>query len=110
MIENSPTFVGIGRGKKSAQHHAAHLALLDIYREYVELPPGAGPTDGQSGNVLDADGDYKMEESSGRNTNTQFVPTTQGLCRFLSKETAKYDIIGRRRRASILLILKMTDP
>ena len=71
--------MGIGRGKKSAQHHAAHLALLDIYREYVELPPGAGPTDGQSGNVLDADGDYKMEESSGRNTNTQFVPTTQGL-------------------------------
>jgi len=58
-------FTGCGRSKKSAQHHAAHLALLDLYREYVELPSGAGLPDGTSGNMLDADGDYKMEESSG---------------------------------------------
>ena len=34
--------VGFGRSKKSAQHHAAHLALKELYDIEIALPEGAG--------------------------------------------------------------------
>ena len=34
--------VGFGRSKKSAQHHAAHLALKELYDTEIALPEGAG--------------------------------------------------------------------
>ena len=34
--------IGFGRSKKSAQHHAAHLALKELYGADIALPEGAG--------------------------------------------------------------------
>ena len=42
-FKNGLSFTGFGRNKKGCQHHAAHLALLEIFGLSSILPPGAGP-------------------------------------------------------------------
>ena len=41
-MKNGKSFTGFGRNKKGCQHHAAHLALHDVFNVYTELPAGAG--------------------------------------------------------------------